>query len=597
MVGVPRSKGCATCRNRRIKVSYSFILVAKRERDGCLIHASTTIQCDEARPECGQCQRYGCPCPGYNRKLKFQDEGPNLQRRHRRMSDRKPNDAEKKPSPESSSSSSAVIVANLRNEIPEVMAEDAFLLMRNHAGSIDESLSPSLVQKLFMSQQPRLFMDFTCAAFPTLYFHNRFRSDLAFPEYMMKNFRKRAYQDSAVCCLSAVYLASLTKDIRLLRTSRHMYGEALQRLNRIIDTDEAFSDDVLSTVMMLTVYELYARTTPDAWVKHARGVREIFLRRGAQRHMSGLGRSCYYAFRGFLVAHAMHEGIPCFLDEEEWQNFAIKVQEEDAKKPSEWSVFVHISEMIFMEMVKCPRYIHDIRQLSPNAPRQDVTSLVSRIRATCANLRSLGDDLRASIMYHFQKKEGIEVNEDGFVGPAPALFPDTNPTLLLQGATHCVNTLEKLLRTIKIDSLHIKYVDEESAETTPPPSLLPSSPSTANNTEAISATFSPTPSVDSTCETISSTNSSPRPADGITDPTKTASFTLPFRLVSEISRGPVHHDDNHHSDKSAAGYRPVVWLDHIACSMGMIRSDIEEEQQAESAGLETITEIVEVVEE
>ncbi|KAE8556123.1 hypothetical protein EYB25_000823 [Talaromyces marneffei] len=579
MVGVPRSKGCLVCRNRRIK-------------------------CDEARPECGQCRKYGCLCPGYNRGLKFQDEGPNLQRRHRRMSDRKShNDVEKKSSPDSESSSTAMTKADLRTTIPQVAAEEAFLLMQTRASSIDESMSPSLMQKLFMTQQPRLFMDFTCAAFPTLYFNNRFRSEIAFPEYIMENFHSRAYQDSAVCCLSAVYLASLTKDTRLLRSSRYMYGEALRRINRIIDTEEALSDNVLSTVMMLMVYELYARTTPDAWVKHARGVKEMMLKRGVKKHMSGFGRSCYYAFRGFLVAHALHEGIPCFLDAEEWQDFAAQVQQEDAEKPGEWSVFVHISEMIFMELVQCPRYVYDVRQLSPATPRSEVINLVGRIRATCANLRSLSNELQGSIMYHFQRKQGIEVNTEGFVGPTPSLFPDTNPTLLLQGAVHCINTLEKILGTIRIDNLPIQQAVQESREPHPrstlqsqsqsqsqSPPRLPSSPPSATYSHDVARTeyLSPTPSADSTCETISTDNSSPRLADNAT-----CTFTLPFRLVSEISRGPVHHD-------KPGGHRSVVWLDHIACSMGMIRADVEEEKpEAEEykTHLETIVESVEIVED
>uniref|UniRef100_A0A093VL01 Zn(2)-C6 fungal-type domain-containing protein n=1 Tax=Talaromyces marneffei PM1 TaxID=1077442 RepID=A0A093VL01_TALMA len=512
MVGVPRSKGCLVCRNRRIK-------------------------CDEARPECGQCRKYGCLCPGYNRGLKFQDEGPNLQRRHRRMSDRKShNDVEKKSSPDSESSPTAMTKADLRTTIPQVAAEEAFLLMQTRASSIDESMSPSLMQKLFMTQQPRLL-------------------------WISHALRFRLY------------------------------------------TEEALSDNVLSTVMMLMVYELYARTTPDAWVKHARGVKEMMLKRGVKKHMSGFGRSCYYAFRGFLVAHALHEGIPCFLDAEEWQDFAAQVQQEDAEKPGEWSVFVHISEMIFMELVQCPRYVYDVRQLSPATPRSEVINLVGRIRATCANLRSLSNELQGSIMYHFQRKQGIEVNTEGFVGPTPSLFPDTNPTLLLQGAVHCINTLEKILGTIRIDNLPIQQAVQESREPHPrstlqsqsqsqsqSPPRLPSSPPSATYSHDVARTeyLSPTPSADSTCETISTDNSSPRLADNAT-----CTFTLPFRLVSEISRGPVHHD-------KPGGHRSVVWLDHIACSMGMIRADVEEEKpEAEEykTHLETIVESVEIVED
>ncbi|CAG8176316.1 unnamed protein product [Penicillium salamii] len=57
MVGVPKSKGCQTCIQRRVK-------------------------CDLSRPKCSQCHRYGTDCPGYIRSHKFMDEGPQLRTRY-----------------------------------------------------------------------------------------------------------------------------------------------------------------------------------------------------------------------------------------------------------------------------------------------------------------------------------------------------------------------------------------------------------------------------------------------------------------------------------------------------------------------------------
>lgn len=48
MVGVPRSTGCRLCVKRRVR-------------------------CDEERPACHNCVRYGAECPGYTRALKFVD--------------------------------------------------------------------------------------------------------------------------------------------------------------------------------------------------------------------------------------------------------------------------------------------------------------------------------------------------------------------------------------------------------------------------------------------------------------------------------------------------------------------------------------------
>ncbi|CAG7960913.1 unnamed protein product [Penicillium olsonii] len=56
MVGVPKSKGCQTCIQRRVR-------------------------CDLSRPTCSQCKRYGTDCPGYIKSHKFMDEGPQLRTR------------------------------------------------------------------------------------------------------------------------------------------------------------------------------------------------------------------------------------------------------------------------------------------------------------------------------------------------------------------------------------------------------------------------------------------------------------------------------------------------------------------------------------
>jgi len=59
MVGVPRSKGCRICVQRRVK-------------------------CDLTKPTCNNCKKGKRPCPGYAQDLKFQDEGARLRQRYER---------------------------------------------------------------------------------------------------------------------------------------------------------------------------------------------------------------------------------------------------------------------------------------------------------------------------------------------------------------------------------------------------------------------------------------------------------------------------------------------------------------------------------
>ncbi|KAH8812535.1 hypothetical protein F5884DRAFT_312495 [Xylogone sp. PMI_703] len=56
MVGIPLSRGCQTCRRRKVK-------------------------CDERRPACLRCTNGNLSCPGYPARLKFVDEGPRFARK------------------------------------------------------------------------------------------------------------------------------------------------------------------------------------------------------------------------------------------------------------------------------------------------------------------------------------------------------------------------------------------------------------------------------------------------------------------------------------------------------------------------------------
>ena len=57
MVGVPRSTGCQLCVKRKVK-------------------------CDQGKPGCGNCRKYGAQCPGYEKGFKFVAGKHHVRRRH-----------------------------------------------------------------------------------------------------------------------------------------------------------------------------------------------------------------------------------------------------------------------------------------------------------------------------------------------------------------------------------------------------------------------------------------------------------------------------------------------------------------------------------
>ncbi|KAI7640527.1 hypothetical protein KC322_g20563, partial [Hortaea werneckii] len=59
----PSERACDRCRERRVK-------------------------CDKRQPTCLRCEKLGKPCPGYDKKRKFVDEGVTLRKKYQSTSDR-----------------------------------------------------------------------------------------------------------------------------------------------------------------------------------------------------------------------------------------------------------------------------------------------------------------------------------------------------------------------------------------------------------------------------------------------------------------------------------------------------------------------------
>ncbi|GIJ99117.1 hypothetical protein Aspvir_001243 [Aspergillus viridinutans] len=443
MVGVPHSTGCALCRERRVK-------------------------CDEAVPQCSQCRKYGRPCPGYRRTFRFQDEGPALQRRHQsRSQSRRP--------PESTTDAAAAAAA-VRN--------NALAMMRQTHSEDSSSYSQAQAhlqhQMQLQMQQPHLFASYLHSAFPTLYTSNLFRAHNRpdFLAHVAASYASGAapYLAATLACLTSIYTAQFSPDpAQHTRRSRQLYAHALTHVVAALHSPAALSAPLLATIMMLAVYEMYARTSPDAFVVHVDGVRRIMLARGpaeadpdtdtddspddqpasasSEGEGPGFARGCYIAFRGFLVATAIYEGRACFLDEEPWLRFAGRIRAEDVRKAGrgEHARVVDVCERIWMEVVRCPRYFaealpEDLLEDRPEGsgspgenPGWEVEGdvdegLVARVRATrgrLVRLVRLVRELRGVL-------GGVDSQEE------------TGPGLLLRGAEDMVSALQSLLVWLRV---------------------------------------------------------------------------------------------------------------------------------------------------
>ncbi|KAL6236309.1 hypothetical protein BDW75DRAFT_239396 [Aspergillus navahoensis] len=122
-----------------------------------------------------------------------------------------------------------------------------------------------------------------------------------------------------VRCYATWYFAKQHNDDDQLSQSRYIYGVLLGYLRIALDDPRKRTADItLALAILLGVYELFDGTSPDAWLTHIQGVKEIMRLRGGQRHVCGFSRTIFLSCRAFFITEAFINQRDCFLAEPEW---------------------------------------------------------------------------------------------------------------------------------------------------------------------------------------------------------------------------------------------------------------------------------------
>lgn len=223
MVGVPRSHGCSLCVKRRIKVS-----LQRLPQDSLL----TTPQCDQRLPGCVKCEKYGQPCPGYDRGFRFVTGKPYRNRRQPKS----PGD--KKDTPLSATSSpeiefEAAGKALALRERPHMIISKDLNVMQCLCTLIDDFSQP-------YSPSPRHVVTRWLEFLPSIYGQNK-------------------VLDSSIRSFTAHHFGRVAGNAQMVSYARMAYGEALQGLRRSLETPaESLSTHVFCAVVMLCMYEVRA---------------------------------------------------------------------------------------------------------------------------------------------------------------------------------------------------------------------------------------------------------------------------------------------------------------------------------------------------
>lgn len=111
----------------------------------------------------------------------------------------------------------------------------------------------------------------------------------------------------AIGALGMTVLYKRHKNVRYFHNALKEYFRTINEVNTILcDPREARSDQVLMTVMLLALFEMYTCAAPQcfrAWQAHLNGARILVQLRGPQQFRSRAGVNMFRRLRTYIVSH------------------------------------------------------------------------------------------------------------------------------------------------------------------------------------------------------------------------------------------------------------------------------------------------------
>ncbi|KAL5339080.1 hypothetical protein BJX70DRAFT_178119 [Aspergillus crustosus] len=250
MGGIPyTSTGCNTCRRRKVK-------------------------CDETKPECLRCTKYGHQCTGYERKKVFVHRNGTAAERSQKLV---PDSSMSLVKPAKFGISRMNVKPELRSQLLTTFI-DSYIPQREYLHDI---AAQNLLHTL---------PDLTGAG-------------------------GSAILERAAICLSTGYLAKQNQDERLLQYSNMLYGNTLIALNSRITSGAKLGQDILYTTVVLQNYELVNCSPPGfgAWIAHVQGGIAVSTQTSTHKEETLAEKLFYRQMRFVTICDAVGKRKPPYL--------------------------------------------------------------------------------------------------------------------------------------------------------------------------------------------------------------------------------------------------------------------------------------------
>lgn len=209
MVGVPRSTGCHLCIKRRVK-------------------------CDQSRPGCGNCAKYGADCPGYDKSFKFVAGKHHVRQRRQQAS-------------KGASLMTAIIDINSRSGVSS-HPNSAVVIVKEQA-SPSLTMTPSQNRSEFVSA----LLDKIEATGPT----SGLRMFTPWFNHVTQNLGKSVTLDCAMSAMGLQLLGKAWQQDEMVYQSRCIYGHSLGFLQKALNHSAHWkSSETLCATMLLCFFEV-----------------------------------------------------------------------------------------------------------------------------------------------------------------------------------------------------------------------------------------------------------------------------------------------------------------------------------------------------
>lgn len=290
MVGVAgRSKGCGTCRKRRIR-------------------------CGLQRPQCSNCIKSNRLCTGYQRERVFlinqtEYKGPN------------------------SIQATSVNVPNVA--LHETPAADTLIPMWKQKHKPAKS---TRTISLVPAYRQQLLDNFLRTTLPDQSLIGPGFTPWTQTLASLPNHTPALATAIVAVCLSR--LSRLHNSQPLKNQSLTHYTTGLWELQKALwSPDEMYLDQTLAACLLLAYYELMECPGGShvGYINHQDGAARLVQLRGPEAHVDGFGHTLFQAYRTGAILHSMKRHEPCFLSEEAWMTVPFRKR---AKTPADriWDI-------------------------------------------------------------------------------------------------------------------------------------------------------------------------------------------------------------------------------------------------------------------